>query len=262
MVTVDGPLMDAELLDASVVPLINQLASSADAHATVLVRGLDEMPSEAGQRLAELLKSFSGRLRLLAICSAQPSILSEPLAEEATDDLLDEEAETGIHAALLEYLAAFTVTTQPLASRVEDIPVLAAAMVDARRAAGEGTAERISRAALDSLVLYPWPGNYAELDDAIRQAIRTATGQSIGIEHLPLAIRSFHVGTTKTFSKRPRLSLDESLKRLELQLIEDALQQAGGNRAEAARALGISRARLLRRLQEHLDTEADHSREQ
>ncbi|EMI16572.1 hydrogenase regulatory protein HydG, partial [Rhodopirellula maiorica SM1] len=44
---VDGPLMDPELLDASIVPVVNQLANSADAKATVLVRGLDEMPLDA-----------------------------------------------------------------------------------------------------------------------------------------------------------------------------------------------------------------------
>lgn len=250
IVTVDGSLMDAELLDASVVPLVNQLASSSDACATVLVRGVDTMPSEAGLRLAQLLQSFSGRLRLLAICGASPKILSEPLSDDGTDSILGEDADPGIITELVDFVSAFTVTVDPLASRVEDIPVMAAALVDAKRAAGEGTVDRISRTALDSLVLYPWPGNFVELDDAIRYAMRTATGQSIAVENLPLAVRSFHVGNATTFSTLPKLSLDESLKRLELRMIQDALQRADGNRAEAARDLGISRARLLRRLDE------------
>ena len=70
----------------------------------------------------------------------------------------------------------------------------------------------------------------------------------IGVDHLPLAIRSFYVGEQPPISKSPSLSLDESLKRLELRLIDEAIERAGGNRAEAARRLGISRARLLRRL--------------
>ena len=251
LVTVDGPLMDAELLDATVVPLINQLASSPDARATALVRGLDEMPAEAGQRLVELLVSFAGRLRLLATCGPRPKILAEPFADDVDEGpLASLDARAGIIPALLEFVAGLTVTVEPLTSRVEDIPLLASAMVDARRAAGDGTAERLSRAAIDSLVIYPWPGDFLELDDAIRHAMRTAPGETIGVEHLPLAIRSFRVGETTIFSKTPKLSLDETLKRLELHLIEEALQQADGNRAEAARQLGISRARLLRRLDE------------
>ena len=77
MVTVDGPLMDAELLDATLMPLVHQLSESSQAQATALVRGLDEMPSEAQHRLAALLDTFSGRLRLLALCGPRPNVLAE-----------------------------------------------------------------------------------------------------------------------------------------------------------------------------------------
>jgi hypothetical protein len=250
LITVDGPLMDAELLDATVIPLVNQLASSADARATALVRGLDQMPAEAGARLAELLRTFAGRLRLLGLCSSRPSVLAEPLEDEAIDAELTDQEQVGILPALLDFVSPITVTIAPLSTRVEDIPLIATAMIDARRAAGEGTADRISRTALDLIVTYPWPGNYAELDDAMRQALGAASSESIGIDQLPLAVRSFHLGDKATISNAPSLSLDESLKRMESRLIDEAIEQTGGNRAEAARRLGISRARLLRRLDE------------
>jgi len=44
-------------------------------------------------------------------------------------------------------------------------------------------------------------------------------------------------------------SLDAAVRRYEKRLIEQAVDQADGNRAEAARQLGISRARLLRKLE-------------
>ena len=121
-------------------------------------------------------------------------------------------------------------------------------MLDARHAAGEGTAERLTRAALDALVIYPWPNNFVELDQAIRHAVRRATGQSIGIEHLPLAIRSYRPGENPALAKSTAVSLDEAVERYELRLIHEALEAAGGNRAEASRRLGISRARLLRKI--------------
>jgi transcriptional regulator with PAS, ATPase and Fis domain len=123
-------------------------------------------------------------------------------------------------------------------------------MLDTRHAAGEGPAERINRAALDALVVYPWPHNYEELENAIRHSIRTATGSVIASEHLPLAIRSYQPGSTPKRAKHTKLSLDDAIQRYELRLITEALESADGNRAEAARRLGISRARLIRRLED------------
>ena len=252
LVTIDGPLMDSELLDAAMIPLINQLADSRDARATALVRGLDEMPLEAQQRLGELLQTYSGRMRLLALCTARPEVLREAIDEAVStrlDAALNDDPPRGIHSRLIETLSALTVTIEPLSARVKDIPLLAAAVVDARHAAGEGTAERLSRPALDSLVIYPWPGNFEELDDAMRHAVRTASRSSIGVEHLPLAIRSFRVGAQPQPSTSVT-SLDQTVRRYELRLIQAAVEAAGGNCAAAARQLGISRARLLRRLAE------------
>ena len=251
-VRVDGPLMDPELLDAAMIPAINQLADSSDSRATALVRGLDEMPQEAQQRLNELLQTYSGRMRLLALCNDRPEVIREPVEEAVAtplDSALDDGPRRGIHSQLIEILSALTVTIEPLSARVEDIPLLAAAVVDSRHAAGEGTAERLSRTALDALVVYPWPGNFDELSDAMRHAVRTASRSSIGVEHLPLAIRSFRVGA-QSQPTAAITSLDPAVRRYELRLIHAAVEAVGGNRAEAARQLGISRARLIRRLAE------------
>lgn len=251
MVTVDGPLMDAELLDATLMPLVHQLSESSQAQATALVRGLDEMPSEAQHRLAALLDTFSGRLRLLALCGPRPNVLAEVTDEDQPDETIgfaEEEHSGGIQAKLLEVISALTVVTAPLASRVEDIPLIATAMLDARHAAREGTAERLSRAALDALVIYPWPKNIVELEEAIRNAVRRATGESIGVEHLPLAIRSYRPGAHPALGKQATISLDDAVQRYERRLIDEAIQSTDGNRAEAARRLGISRARLLRKI--------------
>ncbi|MFK8111267.1 MAG: helix-turn-helix domain-containing protein [Rubripirellula sp.] len=251
IVIVDGPLMDAELLDATLSSLVHQLTESSDAEATVLVRDLDEMPAEAQARLVALLETFLPRLRLLGLCGPRPAVLLEALDEESLsiDDRLADRAITGLCPDLIEILSALTVENPPLASRVDDVPMMATALLDARRAAGESSvAERISRAALDSLVVYPWPGNFDELDQAIRHAIRRSTGTSIGIEHLPLAVRSFRPGEDPARIKSKSISLDDAVSRYEQQLIQEALDAVDGNRAEAARQLGISRARLLRKI--------------
>ena len=258
VVTIDGPLMDAELLDASMTALISHLSDSPTALASVLIRGLDEMPRDAGKRLAQLLATFAGRLRLLAICSSKPSVLAEPLDDDSNDLALDETVDgSGVHHQLIDYLSAFPISILPLSRRVEDIPVLAAALVDAFHAAGEGMAERLSRAAIDAMVLYPWPENFEELEHSMRHAMSVATQEAIGSEHLPLAVRSYYVGDLKNPEALPDIPLDDALAQFEINVIQRAVEEAGGNRAKAARRLGISRARVIRRLDKDNADESD-----
>lgn len=251
LVVVDGPLMDAELLDATMTPMLHQLNASSNARGTVLVRGLDEMPFEAQQRLVSLIDTFSARLRLLGLGGPSPKQQAESSEPSEAKDILglDQEPPTGICNGLIEILSSMSIGCAPLADRVEDIPLMATAILDMRHAGGEGTAERLGRQALDSLVVYPWPGNLEELDAAIRHAVRTAPGSSIGVEHLPLAVRSYRAGRA-TGSESAILPLDVAVQRYQRRLIKQALRASDGNRAEAARRLGISRARFLRKLEE------------
>ncbi|MDA9934285.1 hypothetical protein N9B88_00815 [Rubripirellula sp.] len=252
LINVDGPLMDSDLLDATLMPARHQLAESKDARVTALVRGLDQMPFEAQQRLAGLLDTFSGRLRLLASCGSQLIELNAPTDDVISQSLsFEEDRASGLCSQLIDVISSLTIVNPSLALRVEDIPLIATAMLDTRHAANEGPAERINRAALDALVIYPWPHNYEELEDAIRHSIRTATGSVIACEHLPLAIRSYQPGSISKRAKPTKLSLDDAIQRYELRLINETLETTDGNRAEAARQLGISRARLIRRLDDH-----------
>jgi len=264
LVVVEGAVMDAELLDATLLPLVHRLADSREATATALVRGCDEMPAEAQQRLNELVDTYEPRLRLIALCGPHIKWLREPIDDPEGEDalsLLDEPIASGLLAATIERVSGLTVRVEPLAARVEDIPLLATATLDAYRAAstsatrgavGKGaqqvTVERLSRAALDALVVYPWPGNVDELNQAIGHAVRQTHQATIAVEHLPLAIRTYRSGEKSSARHVAPVALDEALRRFELQVIDDALAAADGNRAEAARTLGISRARLIRRL--------------
>jgi len=102
---------------------------------------------------------------------------------------------------------------------------------------------------MDLLLLYPWPDNFEELDAAIRHAVSACRSATIVPEDLPLAIRSFRVRFAQP-PVPPEGNLDEALRRFELDKIRQSLEVAAGNRSEAARRLGISRARLIRRLGE------------
>jgi hypothetical protein len=309
-ITIDGSILDAELLDATLMPVIGWLERSEGSCAAVIIRNLDEMPADAQARLSMHHQRFASRLRMIGLCRPQGPVQSdstndlilsglfpEPAALVENLSLVDTGHRTGpsdsnrettsdsyqnpsyqthsyqnpsqqiqsaaslglanrhISLAMLKTLGTFVITLVPISQRREDIPILATAMLDSRsaaRAAEKPAALReawtLTRECLDALVTYPWPGDIEELDAAIRQATSIATSARIGVEHLPLAIRSYRPG--KIATELPLPKLDESVRRHEASLIERALKQLEGNRTEAAKHLDISRGRLLRKIEE------------
>lgn len=247
--TINGPLMDAELLDASLGALINHLTDSDRTTATAILKDIDQTPPDAQQRLDEHLRQFGHRLRLIAIASPLPNqTLTEIGESESAESLFPDGSPTaGIDPSIADHLCGLTIRLCSLADRIVDVPLIATAMLDRRRAAGDSQADRFSRAALDALVIYPWPDNFRELEQAIRHATRNCRGEVIGPDHLPLAIRSYHPNETVP-AARQEIDLDAVVASFEAELIRDALDASDGNRAEAARRLNISRARLLRKL--------------
>jgi Nif-specific regulatory protein len=128
----------------------------------------------------------------------------------------------------------FTITLPPLRERRADIPALADYFL--AKWAVEHQRDKITRiahAALDVLSEHTWPGNVRELENVIERAVVVCNGSVIQEQHLPHALRA---GARPT----ERLTLNEAVERLERQLIEDALRNANGNVAAAARVLGTT----------------------
>jgi len=130
----------------------------------------------------------------------------------------------------------------PLRDRKNDIPLLVEHSIE--KASKEGQkASGISKDALAVMMDYPWPGNVRELQSAIRYAIVKSKGMTIRPQHLPMELEGW---------KKPLPSRGPS-KKLGLKRVRDALDRTGGNRAKAARSLGVGRATLYRFLKEHPD---------
>jgi transcriptional regulator of acetoin/glycerol metabolism len=90
-------------------------------------------------------------------------------------------------------------------------------------------------------MLYPWPGNVRELQHAMEHAFVMCPGGLISVRHLPSEIREASPSLPGQVREDPMERCDDLRKALEI---------SGGNKAKAARLLGISRQTLYRRLQE------------
>jgi DNA-binding NtrC family response regulator len=127
----------------------------------------------------------------------------------------------------------------PLRERRGDIQLLACYFLDELNREIGKRIEGLSEDAVRTLVEYPWPGNVRELKHAIEHASILCKGSIIGMGDLPLEIRE-HRPAADTFS--------ELIPRDEASIILETLQNARWNKTEAARALGMSRQTLYRKL--------------
>jgi DNA-binding NtrC family response regulator len=143
----------------------------------------------------------------------------------------------------------------PLRSRVADVPQLAERFIERAAERHRMKPKHLSEAALRALLAYRFPGNVRELENMIERAmVNSGGGEVILPEHLlpesalePVA--GGEPGTaTESFLALP---FKEAVAALERALITRALADAGGNRAEAARRLGINRRLLYSKLEEH-----------
>jgi Nif-specific regulatory protein len=137
-------------------------------------------------------------------------------------------------------LNVFTMTVPPLRDRPADTAALAEFFLDKYASQHERRISRISSAAVDALCSYSWPGNVRELENAIERAVVVCDGAVIESQHLPALLRSPARSAPET-----KLTMAEAVERLERQMIEEALHEARGNLARAARALG-STERVVR----------------
>ena len=86
------------------------------------------------------------------------------------------------------------------------------------------------------MIEYPWPGNVRELQSAIRFALVKSRGGRIQPHHLPLELK-------KQKAASPSRGLSQKLS---TDSVQAALKQSGGNKAKAAKLLGVGRATLYR----------------
>lgn len=165
----------------------------------------------------------------------------------ATNKSLIQSVEAGEFRKDLFYrLNVVAVTVPPLRDRREDIPEMAHFFLRKTRNKCRSFAKSISPEALACLTQYDWPGSVRELENAIERAAVLGTNDAIRPEDLPEGI--VEGGTLSGESAK----YYGSLKEFKRQLIQQALQQAGGSYTDAAKTLGLHPNSLLR-LMRNLD---------
>ncbi len=165
----------------------------------------------------------------------------------ATNRDLEKNIEDGSFRQDLYYrLNVFPIHIPPLRERKTDIPLLVDFFIEKYAKANHKTVNRISTQAIDMLMSYHWPGNVRELENCLERAVLLTSDDVIHGHHLPPTLQTSEVGEVVGES-----GLDATLDNVERNLILDALKAARGNKAKAARALGISERIMGLRVKKH-----------
>jgi Nif-specific regulatory protein len=133
-------------------------------------------------------------------------------------------------------LNVFSIFVPPLRDRKADILLLADHFLERFAREHNKNVRRISTPAIDMLASYHWPGNVRELSNAIERAVVLCDGGVVHSHHLPPTLQ-----TAESSGTTANQSLQEMVEAVEKDALQDALKQARGNRATAARLLRTTR---------------------
>jgi len=159
-------------------------------------------------------------------------------------------ASTGQFRSDLRYrLNVVPIELPPLRERGDDILLLATHFLQSAGGAARALSPDAQRRMLD----HPWPGNVRELRNVMQRCALLVRGHTIAAGDLDEALGEPLPGDPlqPAYAPTGTQSLPEAVAQLEKRMIQAALTQAQGNRAEAARQLGIHRQLLYRKLDDY-----------
>ncbi|MBT3325271.1 MAG: sigma-54-dependent Fis family transcriptional regulator [Gemmatimonadales bacterium] len=146
----------------------------------------------------------------------------------------------------------------PLRERTSDIPILVNHFIDKLQERTASPVQTVSAEALKRLAAYRWPGNVRELENVIERSLVLADATELSIEDLPPlgtdgvagGLAGFETGA-ETELPIGGLDLTRAVEGIEERLLRQALDQAAGVKAEAARLLGLKPSALYYKLEKY-----------
>jgi DNA-binding NtrC family response regulator len=143
---------------------------------------------------------------------------------------------------LLFRLNTIEIRLPPLRERRDDVPLLAAHFLRRHAARYRKPLKGFEPPAVQALLSHAWPGNVRELDHSVERAVLMAQG-----DHVRAVDLALHAERGAAAASMEEMTL-EAVERV---LIQKALARWDGNVSHAARALGLSRSALYRRMAQH-----------
>ena len=207
---------------------------------------LDEVGETTPAMQVKLLRTLQNG-EIVPVGETTPRYVDVRVMSATNRDLEQDTSRGKFRPDLYYRLSTFPISLPPLRARKEDIPILAAHLLQRITVTFGKTVPGFSPETLDALTRYSWPGNVRDLENEIKRAVAlVGAGESIQPEHLSDRL-------TARRSVRPSggaaaISLRSARERFEEEFITDILRQHGGNASQAAKVMGVSRVMLQKKI--------------
>ena len=207
---------------------------------------LDEVAELAAPLQAKLLRALQERT-IERVGGSQSIPVTARIVAATHADLFTRASHGEFREDLAYRLNVIGIELPPLRERIDDIPLLAAALLErAARDNGRDT-PTLSPTVIDRLQRHEWPGNVRELENVLTQAMVLARDGQISVDHIQLRSESAAALPTsdqETEPESPLMTLDE----LEAIHIQRVLDHTAGHKGKSCQILGISRPALDRKI--------------
>jgi len=226
---------------------------------TIFLDEIGDLPLAAQAKLLRVLEE-----RVVSPVGSDSDVAVDVRIIAATHRNLAEMVEQGKFRADLYFrLAVVPIHLPALRERPEDILMIASLCVARARERLGRNVDGLDATARTALCSYHWPGNVRELSHVIERAVLLAKRPILS--HADIALPNvkakfaraadesgpFQMPSLGSAFGDSSLDLRSALESLERQLIDRALQKAGGNRTEAAALLGLNRTTLVEKLRKY-----------
>jgi DNA-binding NtrC family response regulator len=201
---------------------------------------LDEIGDIAPELQTKLLRFLQER-EFERVGGTEPITVDVRIIAATNRDLDQSVKNRTFREDLYHRLNVIAITLPPLRERKEDIPILANYFLQRFSSEAKKNFSEIAASTHEKLLAYRWPGNVRELANVIERAVVLGEGPILTVHHLPVRV----IGG-QPMNKIEELSYHDAINTYRRELIVGALATAQGNRAAAAKALGLHRTHLLK----------------
>jgi DNA-binding NtrC family response regulator len=201
---------------------------------------LDEIGDMSAELQTKLLRFLQER-EFDRVGGRSPICVNVRIVAATNRDLESAVKENRFREDLYHRLNVIPITLPTLRERAEDIGALAEHFLRRFAAESKKTFTALAEDALAKLTAYHWPGNVRELANVIERAVVLGSGPTLSVKDLPSRIAA-----VEPVGRQDHLDYREAMDATRRALVAQALAQSNGNRAAAAKALGLHEKYFLR----------------
>ncbi|MEW6427580.1 MAG: sigma-54 dependent transcriptional regulator [Thermodesulfobacteriota bacterium] len=207
---------------------------------------LDEIGEISTKMQLRLLRFLQSRV-FYPVGGDQPVQVDVRVIAATNADLEKKVAEGSFREDLYYRLRVVEITTPPLRDRIGDLPLLVAHFRQRWSGRNGKDAAALTDRAMECLCNHPWPGNVRELEHVLERALVYCRDGMVRREHLPAEMVAQTARDVAPVAVLAAPAVEDSVDDVERLVF--ALRKAGGNKAKAARLLGVDRSTVYRKMQ-------------